>query len=121
MESTVERKDAGFEGLDSLSADVEIDVSELPDGRVLRGREAVSAYWESLRTDVWRELTMEIEEIVEQGDSVVALIRCQGVGRGSGVPVRMRAAWAATVRDGLVASARLTLDPERGFEVIRSR
>jgi ketosteroid isomerase-like protein len=121
MVSMVERKDRRFEGFDSLSPDVEVDVSELPDGRILKGREAVFAYWESLRTDVWRELTMEIEQIAEQGDSVVALVRLSGVGRGSGVPVEMPAAWVATVRDGLVESARLGLDREPALEVIRSR
>jgi ketosteroid isomerase-like protein len=103
-------------GLGLLCPDVELDLSELPDGRIYRGREAVQAYWASLRTDVWRELRMEFEEVVEQGDRVVALVRCHGVGRGSGVPVEMPAAWVATLRDGLVASARLTLDRERALE-----
>jgi ketosteroid isomerase-like protein len=105
-------------GLGLLCPDVELDVSELPDGRIYRGREAVQAYWESLRTDVWRELTMEFEEIDERGDVVVALVRCSGVGRGSGVPVEMPAAWVATVRDGLVASARLTLDRGAALEAV---
>jgi ketosteroid isomerase-like protein len=124
MVSTLEHNDTRPErlveaiGLGLLRPDVVLDVSELPDGRVYRGREAVEAYWESLHTDVWRELTMEFEEIVEQGDRVVALVRCHGVGRGSGVPVEMPAAWLATVRDGLVASARLTLDRERALEAV---
>jgi ketosteroid isomerase-like protein len=60
----------------------------------------------------------EREEIVEQGDIVVALVRCHGVGRGSGVPVEMPAAWVATMRDGLVAGARLTLDRERALAAV---
>jgi ketosteroid isomerase-like protein len=124
MVSTLEHNDTRPErlveapGLGLLCPDVVLDVSELPDGRVYRGREAVKAYWESLHVDVWRELTMEFEEIVEQGDRVVALVRCHGVGRGSGVPVEMPVAWLATVRDGLVASARLTLDRERALKAV---
>jgi ketosteroid isomerase-like protein len=124
MVSTLEHNDTRPErlveaiGLGLLCPDVVLDVSELPDGRVYRGREAVEAYWESLHTDVWRELTMEFEEIVEHGDRVVALVRCHGVGRGSGVPVQMPAAWLATLRDGLVASARLTLDRERALTAV---
>lgn len=110
MVSTVERSYTGFEGLHSLAPDVEIDVSELPDGRILRGRDSVEGYWQSLFTDTWAELTMDVEAIFEQDDAVVALARLHGVGRGSGVPVEMEVAWVATVRDGLVASARLVLD-----------
>jgi ketosteroid isomerase-like protein len=110
MVNTVERNDIRFEGIQSLCPDVEIDVSELPGGRILRGREAVHAYWQSLRTDVWKELSMEVETMTEQDHVVIALVRFDGVGRGSGIPVEMGAGWVVTVRDGLVASARLTLD-----------
>jgi ketosteroid isomerase-like protein len=98
--------------LDHLSPDVELDVSELIDGRVQRGRDSVRAYWEALRADAWAELTMEPESIAERDGVVVALVRFRGRGRRSGVPVKLTAAWVATLRDGLVESARLTLDRE---------
>ena len=126
MASTLERNHSQHErlfeatGLGFLCPDVELDVSELPDGRVYRGREAVRAYWQSLQADVWRELTMKVEAIAERDDLVVALVRCHGVGRGSGVPVEMRAAWVATVRDGRVASARLTLDRDEALDALDS-
>jgi ketosteroid isomerase-like protein len=116
MISTLEHSDRHLEGLPEatglrfLRSDVEIDVSELPDGRILRGREAVQKYLDSLRADVWRELEMSTEGIAEESDIVVALVRMKGIGRGSGVPVEMPAAWVAKVRDGRVASARFTLD-----------
>jgi ketosteroid isomerase-like protein len=116
MVSTVERSHKGFEGLDSLAPDVEIDVSELPDGRILRGREPAEDYWRSLLTDVWAELTMDVEAIFEQDGTVVALARFHGVGRGSSVPVEMEVAWVVTMRDGLVASARLTLDRQLALQ-----
>jgi ketosteroid isomerase-like protein len=118
MVSTVEHKDTQLDGLFEatglgfLCPDVELDVSELLDGRILRGREAVQAYLDSLRGDVWQELTMRIETIAEERDSLVAFVRLHAVGRGSGVPVDMPAAWVATLRDGRVASARFTLDRE---------
>jgi ketosteroid isomerase-like protein len=126
MISTIEHNDTQAEGLFEatglgfLSADVELDMSELLDGRVLRGRNAVETYFDSLRAEVWRELTMDVEAIADMGDSLVAVVRWQGVGRGSGVPVDMRAAWVATLRDGRVASARLTLDPEGALEAVGS-
>ena len=126
MISTLEHNDTQLEdlfqapGLGFLSQDVELDVSELLDGRVLRGREAVQAYLDSLRTDVWQELTMNIEEIAEERDVFVTLVRLQGVGRGSGVPVDLPAAWVSTLRDGRVASARFTLDREGALEAVGS-
>jgi ketosteroid isomerase-like protein len=124
MISTIEHNDTQAEslfeatGLGFLSPDVELDLSELLDGRVLRGREAVQTYFDALQTEVWQELTMHVEEIADASDSLVALVRWQGVGRGSGVPVDMRAAWVATLRDGRVASARLTLDRESALEAV---
>lgn len=126
MISTLEHNDTQLEGLFQapglgfLSQDVELDVSELLDGRVLRGREAVQAYLDSLRTDVWQELTMNIEEIAEESNVLVTLVRLQGVGRGSGVPVDLPAAWVSTLRDGRVASARFTLDREGALEAVGS-
>lgn len=100
------------EGLHRLAPSVELDVSELIDGRVYRGRDAVRDYWESLHADVWQELTMETEAIEERGDVTVALVNCRAVGKRSGVPVDFRAAWVASVEDGLITSLRFTLDRE---------
>jgi ketosteroid isomerase-like protein len=108
-----ERIDAG---LDHLSPDVELDLSELIDGRVYRGRDAVRDYLDSLHADIWSELTMEPEAIAQARGVVVALVHCRAVGRSSGVPVEVRAAWVATLADGRIKSARFTLDRERALE-----
>lgn len=107
--------------LDHVSPDVELDVSELIDGRVYRGRDSVRAYWEALRADVWAELTMKPEDILERDGAVVALVRFRGRGRRSGVPVDFPAAWVATLRDGRIASARLTLDHEAALGAAGAR
>jgi ketosteroid isomerase-like protein len=99
-----------------LCADVELDLSELIDGRVYRGRDSVRAYLDSLHADVWSELTMEPEAIAEGDGVVVALVHCRAIGRASGVPVEVRAAWVATFDDGRVRTARFTLDRERALE-----
>jgi ketosteroid isomerase-like protein len=108
------------DGLDLLSPDVELDVSELIDGRVYRGRDAVRAYVEALHADVWRELRMEIDGIEDGGDVVIALVNCHAVGKRSGVPVDFRAAWVATLDDGLVTRARLTLDREAALDAAQN-
>lgn len=101
-----------------LCPDVELDLSELIDGRVYRGRDSVRAYLDSLRADVWSELTIEPEAIAEGHGVVVALVHCRAVGRASGVPVEVGAAWVATLDDGRISSARFTLDRERALEAL---
>jgi ketosteroid isomerase-like protein len=103
------------QGLEHLCPDVELDLSELIDGRVHQGRDSVRAYLESLHADVWSELTMEPEAVAEGHGVVVALVRCRAVGRASGVPVEVPAAWVATLDDGRIKTARFTLDRERAL------
>ena len=103
-------------GLDHLCPDVELDLSELIDGRIYRGRHSVRAYLDSLHADVWSELTMEPESIGEHDGVLVALVRCRAVGRASGVPVEAPAAWVAKLEDGRIRTARFTLDRERALE-----
>jgi ketosteroid isomerase-like protein len=103
-------------GLEHLCPDVELDLSEVIDGRVHRGRDSVRAYLEALHADVWSELSMEPEAIAEGHGVIVALVRCRAVGRASGVPVEVPAAWVATLDDGRIKTARFTLDRERALE-----
>jgi ketosteroid isomerase-like protein len=103
-------------GLEHLCPDVELDLSELIDGRVYRGRASVRAYLDSLRADVWSELSMEPEAIAEGDRVVVALVRCRAVGRASGVPVELPAGWVVTLDDGRIKTARFTLDRDRALE-----
>lgn len=103
------------QGLEHLCPDVELDLSELIDGRVHRGRDSVREYLHSLHADVWSELTMEPEAVAEGHGGVVALVRCRAVGRASGVPVEVPAAWVATLDDGRIKTARFTLDRDRAL------
>jgi ketosteroid isomerase-like protein len=105
------------DGLSFLCPDVELDLSEVLDGDVYRGRAAVRAYCESL-ADAWQEMEMQPESFAERRDVVVALVRCVGQGRGSGVPVHAPAAWVATLREGKIASARFTLNRRRALEAV---
>jgi ketosteroid isomerase-like protein len=107
------------ESLQLLAPDVELDMSELIDGRVYRGRDGACACWESLHEDVWAELRMETEAIEQHGSTVVALVNCHAVGKRSGVPVDFEAAWVATLDDGLVKTARFTLDRQAARESAR--
>ena len=104
-------------GLALLSPDVELDLSEMPDGTVLYGKAAVADWWEH-RTDVWQELEIKPEWVAEHDGVLVALVQLQGRGRLSGAPVSAQAAWVASMRHGQVQSARLTFDRVSALEAV---
>ena len=53
--------------------------------------------------DTWDEHQMDVDEVVEEGDAVVALIHIAGRGRHSGVPADVRFYAQVRVRDGKIA------------------
>jgi ketosteroid isomerase-like protein len=59
----------------------------LPEPGPYRGREEVER-WMAQFQEAWGELSAEPVELVDAGDSVVALVHMTGRGRGSGVAVR---------------------------------
>jgi ketosteroid isomerase-like protein len=60
-----------------------------PDEGAFYGIEAVSAYTRDI-LEPMSHLTMEAEELVASGDSVLATVRQRGIGRIGGVPTEMR-------------------------------
>ena len=60
-----------------------------PDVASYSGIEAVAAYTRGL-LDAYKDFTMEADEIVAAGDSVLVSVRQRGVGRISGVPTELR-------------------------------
>ncbi len=60
-----------------------------PDVGTYSGIEAVAAYTRGL-LEAWTDFTMEAEEIVAAGDSVIVAVCQRGVGRISGVPTELR-------------------------------
>jgi uncharacterized protein len=62
---------------------------EFPDAGTYLGAEGIAAYTRSL-LEPWTDFTLEAEEIVAAGDSVLAAVRQRGVGSTSGVPTELR-------------------------------
>ena len=54
------------------------------------GTEEVAAYTRRTLLEPWRHLTVEAEEIVAAGDSVLVHVHQRGVGSASGVTTEMR-------------------------------
>jgi ketosteroid isomerase-like protein len=63
---------------------------EFAESGVYLGTDAVAKYTRNTLLDPWTDFTMEAEEILPAGDSVLVGVRQRGVGRGSGVPTELR-------------------------------
>jgi ketosteroid isomerase-like protein len=68
--------------------------------------------------EAWAEFRMEPEEIIEQGNLVVVLVRAVGTGRGSGVEIDSPVAMVAEVRDGKIAIMRVEPDREAALRLV---
>jgi uncharacterized protein len=74
--------------------------THIPESGTLEGREEVRE-WLVRFLDSWEELEIEVTEILEAGDQVVALVGFRAVGKGSGVQVQGGVdAHVWTVRNG---------------------
>jgi len=81
--------------------EIEIDVRHEArvGGGVYHGLEGVQRYFRDYLS-VFGDVRSEVEEWIDAGDQIVAMVRSYGRGRGSGVPVDMLEAHLWTVRDG---------------------
>jgi len=80
--------------------EIEIDLRDENVGtRAYYGIEGVQRYFRDLMS-AFGDMTSEVEEWIDAGDQVVAMVRSYGRGRRSGVPVDMLEAHVWTVREG---------------------
>ena len=86
-----------------LHEDVQLDQRRMPDGDLYHGRDAFGRFFQRW-FGAWDDLRLEPERPVEVGDRVLVLLRVEGRGKSSGVPVVIRAADVWTVREGKIAS-----------------
>jgi uncharacterized protein len=97
--------------------DIEWDGTNLPDGRVGRGPEAVVDHIKRW-ADQWEAWTVDVEEIIDAGEErVVVVIRERGRSK-SGAEMDERHAELYDLRDGLVARRQGFSDPREAFEAV---
>jgi ketosteroid isomerase-like protein len=101
----VRRFISAFEGDDEAFRETlhpEIEWYPIEENRTpTRGADA--ALWNrNAWLDTWDEYRQDVEEVIEDGDSVVALIHIQARGKGSGVEVDVRFYAQIKVRDGKI-------------------
>jgi uncharacterized protein len=84
---------------------VDPNVEWIPDRRVgeypIAGRERVFEFFAD-RASMFGEFEVEVEELLERGDRVLAFLRLRGSGAASGAQFEIRVAHLWTLRDGKV-------------------
>ena len=76
------------------------------------GKEAVGEWFGDWMRTFERDYRFEVEEARDLGDRVFVIATHHGRGRLSGAPMRRRAGWVYTVRDGHITRIDVYSDPE---------
>jgi uncharacterized protein len=82
---------------------------------VLRGHDGVREMFRDLN-EAFGEMHLEISEIRDLGDRLVAIGRTRARGKGSGAATDTPIAFVTEVKDGKTTSIRGYLDPKQAFE-----
>jgi uncharacterized protein len=84
-----------------IDPEVEWDGSIRPEGKVYRGHDGIV---EALRTwtGTWEAFRLEVEEIIDAGDHVIAVEQQSGRGKGSGLPLRQQNFSIFALREGRI-------------------
>jgi ketosteroid isomerase-like protein len=102
-------------------ADVEWDGSRFPMlgfEPVYRGHEGVRAFWRQW-LDAWESIEFRVDELIDAGDDVVAMLLQVNRGRASGIEVP-QFDWAQvwTVRDGKIVRVRMFRDRNEALRAV---
>jgi ketosteroid isomerase-like protein len=104
-----------FSGIDSLPGDFEVVTArEMPDAGTYRGDAA--RRWLNAWVDSFDSLTMELVELTDVGDRVLAEFVQHGIPRGGSTPVDVRTWSLMTRRGGAVSRLDLFLSRDEALE-----
>jgi ketosteroid isomerase-like protein len=69
----------------------------------------------------WEDWRLEVKELVDAGDNVVAIVHQSGRSKTTGLPVDMDFAQIWTIRDGKQAYMRMYADPDEALRAVGLR
>ncbi len=104
----------------SVDPDVEWDGTNLPDGRVGRGLDAIADHvtrWAAM----WENWRVEIEQIIDAGGDQVVMIMRETGRSTSGLDMDERHGELYAVRDGRIVSRKGFSDPREALEAVGLR
>jgi ketosteroid isomerase-like protein len=88
---------------------------EFPEAGSYQGLDGFADYMHTF-LDAWEKVTIEAEELVDAGDSVVAAVLQVGIGKGSGASTELGYFQVWTFRDGKVIRLEVIRDRDAAFE-----
>ena len=109
VRQVLERWRAGDMSLGSFADDVLWDYTSFPDGRIARGHEQVKEFMRRW-LGTWDQYEIDVEQILDGGQDVVALTHESGRGRGSEAQVELRGALVFSVAGGKIVRFKGFLD-----------
>jgi len=96
--------------------DFQLDMSDrVFNPATYQGHDGIRQFYSEVQ-EVWERYVWEPEEMRDEGDVVVALLRTTGRGRGSGVEIDRKTAMIWTLRGGKALWLRFYREPERALE-----
>ena len=85
--------------------------------RAYHGHEGVRRFWRDALL-AFGEVDLDVEELIDAGDRVVALIREREIGRSSGVPVEASHAAISTLAEGKVVRMQVFDDWDQASKAV---
>ena len=106
---------------DLVSSEFVLDVSGagIPGVGIYRGREGFRAFFEDdwFRAFPFEDWEIEVEELIDHADRVIAMNRQRGRGASSGVAADLELGNIITIRDGEIVRIEVYRDREKVLEV----
>jgi ketosteroid isomerase-like protein len=110
-----------LDALDHLAHDhYELHNPGTTGGGVRRGVDEVRRWAEGF-FDAWQTYSLEVERIIDAGETVVVLGRVRARGKTSGVTLDAPRAYIHTIRDGRLARTQVFNDHAEGLEAVGLR
>ena len=69
-------------------------------------------------TDAWKDWRLEVEELHDAGERVVAVVRQSGASKTTGLPVDMHFAQVWTLRDGRQVRMEMYAEPDEALRAV---
>jgi ketosteroid isomerase-like protein len=85
-----------------------------PERKIYEGVEGMREFvadW----TGAWEDWRLDVEDLLDAGDDVVAIVRQSGCSKTTGLPVDMRFAQVWTLADGKQTRMRMYADPDEAL------
>jgi ketosteroid isomerase-like protein len=100
----------------TMDPNVVFDLTRVaPDGETYRGYEGIKRFWLMLR-DVFGELQIDVEEIIDGGDTLVTRVRLRSTGKASGAMTEDVLYQNFTLREGKAVRAQFFRERAEALE-----